>query len=91
MESRMGTRWADGGYSSDVEIYLCINEERLRVAQVGPTRLVLLDRREIKPGTSVVILVRVDGVEDEYHAIVDNWHRLESDNVIFREVPAVPF
>jgi len=90
MEADMGTRWGSGGYSSDVEIYLCANGERLRVAQVGPSRLLLRDRRNIFPGTSAVILICIDGMEEEHHVMLDEGCVAESDVVNFTE-GLVPF
>jgi hypothetical protein len=86
----MGTRWADGGYSSDVEIYLCAGGERLRVAQVGPSQLLLRDRRDICPGTSAIILICIDGQEEEHHVILDEGCVVASDIVHFSE-DLVPF
>ena len=71
MDVGMGTRWRDGGYSSDIEIYLCADGQRLRVAQVGPAQLILRDRCKILPGTPAVILIRVDGAEEEHPIILD--------------------
>ena len=86
----MGNHWKDGGYSSDVTIYLCADGKRLRVAQVGPSRLILRDRCDIYPGTQAVICISVDGHEERHEVTLDEGCVVESDVVKFSE-GLVPF
>ena len=65
----MGTCWSDG-YSSDVEIYLLVGDERLRVSNVGRNSLVLWDCREIPAGTEADLVITIDGEEEVEHVIL---------------------
>jgi len=68
----MGKHWEDGGYSADVEVYLCVGGQVLRVAQIGCNSFILRDRCELPPGTEATIVMKVDGREKEYHAFLQN-------------------
>lgn len=59
----MGTRWSDG-YSSNVEIYLIVEGEKLRVARIGPDSFVIADQVEIPPSTQCKLVIRVDEHEE---------------------------
>ena len=59
----MGQFWLDG-HSSDVEIYLLIDGKRFEVAQIADGTLILRDTHEIPPGTSAILVIKVDGHEE---------------------------
>ena len=65
----MGTSWANG-YSAHVEIYLLVDGEPLRVAQVGPGSLILRDLREIPPGASAKLVIKIDDHNEEHDIIL---------------------
>jgi hypothetical protein len=60
----MGIRRADGGYSANVEGFLVIRGERVRIAKTNCTAFSLAEPCELAPGTTATLLVIVDGKED---------------------------
>jgi hypothetical protein len=68
----MGQHWKDGGYSSEVEIYLQIADKSLRIAQIGPNSFILRDHCEFPPGTEGTIVIKVDGRERKVHAFLQD-------------------
>jgi hypothetical protein len=68
----MGQHWNDGGYSSEVELYLQIAEKTLPIARIGPNSFTLRDSCEYPPGTEATIVVKVDGRERKVHAFLQN-------------------
>jgi hypothetical protein len=61
----MGMQTIDG-YSSTVEIFLTVNGEQLRVAQIGPDTLILREPRDIRPSTEATLTISIDGrIEEE--------------------------
>jgi hypothetical protein len=63
----MGVKTKDG-YSSQVEIYLLIGGKKIRVAQAGPSRLVLRDLEAIPKESEGELVITVDGREYKRHA-----------------------
>lgn len=57
------------GYSSTVAIYLTVDGQQLKVAQIGPDTLILREPRDIAPGTQAQLTIIVDG-EIEQDSIV---------------------
>ena len=55
----MGTHWKDG-YSAQVELYLLVLGEQLRISRIGRDSFVLRDRLAIPPSTQAVLLIEVD-------------------------------
>jgi hypothetical protein len=55
----MGIQWKDG-FSAHVELFLLVEDKKLRVAQVGPESLILRDTCTIPPGTRGRIVIKVD-------------------------------
>ena len=68
----MGKQWNDGGYSTDVDLYLQVGERKLRIAQIGPDAFILRDECEFPPGTEGTIVIKVDGDERKIHAFLQN-------------------
>jgi len=60
----------ENGYSAHVEIYLLVDGEPLRVAQVGPGSLILRDLREIPPGASAKLVIKIDDHNEEHDVIL---------------------
>jgi len=68
----MGIHWNDGGYSTDVELYLRVANRNLRIAKIGPDSFVLREECELPPGTEGTIVIKVDGDERKIHAFLQN-------------------
>jgi hypothetical protein len=65
----MGTQWKDG-YSAHVELFLLVEDKKLRVAQVGPESLILRDACTIPPGTRGRIVIKVDDNQKEHDVVL---------------------
>ncbi len=69
----MGQRWTDGGYSSDVEIYLILEDRKLPVSLVEGDVIILRDillrDEEPVPNGHAQLSISVDG-ETEIHDIL---------------------
>jgi hypothetical protein len=65
----MGTAWEDGGYSSDVTIYVIVDGQRYDVAQIGPETLILRDAEAALSGPAQIV-INVDGREEVHHVIL---------------------
>jgi hypothetical protein len=65
----MGVRWKDG-YSAHVEIHLQLDDECVRVAQLGPDFFILREFRRIPPETAAVIVLKIDDHEEERQVFV---------------------
>lgn len=59
-----------GSYSSQVAGWLVIHDQRLPLAQVGPTSCVLRDAACLSPGVAMVI-VEVDGQISERRVVLE--------------------
>ena len=68
----MGQHWGDGGYSAEVEVYLKVDDKKLRIARIGPSSFCLREPCEYPPGTEGTIVIKVDGREREVHAFLQN-------------------
>ena len=64
----MGQRWTDGGYSSDVEIYLILADRKLPVSLVEGDVIILRDPEPV-PNGHAQLSISVDG-EAEIHDIL---------------------
>jgi hypothetical protein len=60
----MGTRWKDG-YSAHVELRLDLGDRVLKVAQVGPSSLILREPCDLEPCFGDLI-IRVDDSVEKY-------------------------
>jgi hypothetical protein len=69
MEFNMGIQWRDG-YSARVEAHLQLNGNRLRIAQIGPTWLILREGHAIAPGTPARIVIKVDDRQEERDVVL---------------------
>jgi len=64
----MGYHWNDGGYSSEVNIYLVVDGIQYPVAQVGPESLVLRESASVRSGHAQLVIT-VDG-KAEFHDVI---------------------
>jgi hypothetical protein len=78
----MGVRWKDG-YSSRVEIFLLIGEEKFRVAQVGPDSFILREGRRFPPGTEGELAIVIDDREQRHHVFLMNGIACISEPVMY--------
>jgi hypothetical protein len=65
----MGFNWQDGGYSSEVKIWLLVDGARFEVAQIGPDTLTLRDDCEVRSGHAQ-ILIDIDGRREIHDVII---------------------
>ena len=66
----MGRAWADGGYSSDVSIFLHAHGAQYDVAQIGPETLILRGADSPPPGPAR-IEITIDGRREVLDVIVN--------------------
>jgi hypothetical protein len=66
----MGTIWKDG-YSADVNLYLVVGDEVVDIAQVGPSFLILSEKRPIE-SCFAMLVVEVDHRRTEYSVLLDD-------------------
>ncbi len=64
----MSQRWTDGGYSSDVEIYLILEDRKLPVSLVEGDVIILREQEPV-PNGHAQLSISVDG-ETEIHDIL---------------------
>lgn len=64
------TKLPSQGYSTRVKIYLLVDGRRLRVAQVGPSSLILREVEPAPPYTPAQVLICVDDTEDLYDVML---------------------
>jgi len=63
-------RYHQDGYSSDVKIYLRVDDRDLPASQVGPDRIVLREVASIPASTSAIVITSVDGTENSREVVV---------------------
>jgi hypothetical protein len=82
------------GFSTAVRIFLEVNGQTLRVAQVGETSLILREQAEVQPNTAAQVVIMVDGARRVYPVILRSC--TEGKLVHFEDdtecrIPGVPF
>lgn len=77
------------GHSSKVFIRLYVDENIVRVAQVGPRSLILRESFECPPETEAQIVVVVDGHMTRYPIILDNGISSGDVEVSFSDIAPV--
>ena len=82
----MGSHWSDGGYSAEVEIYLLVYGEMLRVAQAGAGSLILRDFRPLPATNADIAKLSFEDALKELEQIVD---KLEKGTVGLEESIAI--
>jgi hypothetical protein len=68
--------------SPDVTIHLIVGGEKLRVAKIGPSRLVMRDRRTL-PETSAELVIVVNGERRSRNIMLPHGASLESGQVAY--------
>jgi hypothetical protein len=77
------------GHSSKVHIRLYVDEHIVRVAQVGPKRMILRESFECPPETVGQIVVVVDGHYSRYPIILDHGISPGDVEVTFSDIAPV--
>ena len=71
----MGIQWPEGGYSSEVEMYLLVDGRKVQLSHVGPDTIILRSD-EFVPNGHAQLIISVDGTVDTYDVILS---AVESD------------
>lgn len=79
----------ENGYSASVEAFLIVGEQHIRLAKTGPDKIVLVEPRELPPGTEGGLVIIVDGHRDSRAVVLDEGASREQREV--RYSVAVPF
>ncbi len=65
----MGMNWPDGGYSSEVEIYLLVDGKKVPVSHIGPDSIILRNKEFVRSGHAEIVII-VDGVPEVHSVFV---------------------